>query len=176
MPVLAQLANVIEEWSFAIKADANSAGQTIARQRYYLDREIRLCRMLLKTMVTDAVSHEFIMTGLALIVQLKRLIAVVWMTIGVMALGHRTLESFPSTVISPEWLRGYRAAFVWFYHLARWPCYMRSPFRDIADRIGRWLFKWKKSPHHSPEHLPEKPSGDGSEEGGARNAHRDRQD
>jgi hypothetical protein len=25
-------------------------------------------------------------------------IAVVWMTVGVMALGHRTFESFPSTV------------------------------------------------------------------------------
>jgi uncharacterized membrane protein YccC len=74
-PVLAQLANLIEEWSFAIKADANAAGPAIARQRYYLDREIRLCRWLLKTNVTDAASHEFVMTGLALIAQLKRLIA-----------------------------------------------------------------------------------------------------
>ena len=43
-------------------------------------------------------------------------VAVVWMTIGVMALGHQPLESFPSTGIRKEWLRGYRAAFVWFYH------------------------------------------------------------
>jgi hypothetical protein len=35
-PVLAQLANLIEEWSFAIKADANAVGPAIARQRYYL--------------------------------------------------------------------------------------------------------------------------------------------
>ena len=142
---------MIEEWSFAIKADANSAGQTIARQRYYLDREIRLCRMLLKTMVIDAVSHEFIMTGLALIVQLKRLIAVVWMTIGVMALGHRTLESFPSTGIRQEWLRGYRAAFVWFYHLAWWPRYMRSSIRDIAGQIGASLRRTKKSRGKRPD-------------------------
>jgi hypothetical protein len=33
-------------------------------------------------------------------------IAVIRMTIGVMALGHRTFESFPSTGIRREWLRG----------------------------------------------------------------------
>ncbi|SOE66599.1 hypothetical protein SAMN05446635_2891 [Burkholderia sp. OK233] len=72
-------------------------------------------------------------------------VAVVWMTIGVMALGHRTLESFPSTGIRQEWLRGYRAAFVWFYHLAWWPWYMRSSIRDIAGQIGATLRRAKKS-------------------------------
>jgi hypothetical protein len=74
-PVLVRLANLIEEWSFAIKADANAARPAIAPQLYCLDREIRLCRRLLKTMVTDAASQEFVMTGLALIAQLKGLIA-----------------------------------------------------------------------------------------------------
>jgi hypothetical protein len=34
--VIVQLANLIEEWSFAIKAEADAAGPAIARQRYYL--------------------------------------------------------------------------------------------------------------------------------------------
>jgi hypothetical protein len=72
-------------------------------------------------------------------------VAVVWMTIGVMALGHRPLESFPSTGIRREWLRGYRAAFVWFYHLAWWPWYMRSSIRDVGGRIGAALRRVKKS-------------------------------
>lgn len=103
-------------------------------------------------------------------------IAFAWMTIGVVSLGHRTFESFPTDGIRREWLRGYRGACLWFYHLACWPWYMRSTLRDIADRIGRWLFIWKKSPHPSSEHLPDTPSGDESEESDARNAHRDRPD
>lgn len=46
------------------------------------------------------------------------MIAVVWMTIGVISLGHRTLESFPTDGIRREWLRGYRRACLLFYHLA----------------------------------------------------------
>jgi ABC-type dipeptide/oligopeptide/nickel transport system permease component len=78
-------------------------------------------------------------------------IAVVWITIGVMALGHRTLESFPSTGIRREWLRGYRAALVWFYHLAGWPWYMRSPIRDIAGQIGAAMCRAKKSRGKGPD-------------------------
>lgn len=67
------------------------------------------------------------------------------MTIGVMAPGLRTLESFPSTGIRVEWLRGYRAAFAWFYRLAWWPWYMRSSIRDIGGQIGAALRRAKKS-------------------------------
>jgi hypothetical protein len=70
-------------------------------------------------------------------------IAIVWMTLGVIALGHRTFESFPSTGIRQDWLHGYRSAFVWFYHLAWWPRYMRSSVRDIAGRIGAALRRTK---------------------------------
>lgn len=62
-------------------------------------------------------------------------IAIVWMTIGVIALGHRSFESFPSNGIGWRWLRGYRAAIVWFDHLARWPWYMRSSTRDVPGQI-----------------------------------------
>ncbi|MFM0003727.1 MULTISPECIES: hypothetical protein [Paraburkholderia] len=66
-------------------------------------------------------------------------IAFVWMTIGVVSLGHRTLDSFPTDGVPREWHKGYRGACLWFYHLTWWPWYMRSPLRDIADRIGRSL-------------------------------------
>ena len=46
------------------------------------------------------------------------LIAIAWMTIGVISLGHRTLERFPADGIRREWLRGYREACLLFYHLA----------------------------------------------------------
>ncbi len=75
------------------------------------------------------------------------LIAIAWMTIGVISLGHRTVESFPTEGIRREWLRGYRGACLLFYHLAWWPWYMRAPLRDGADRIGRRLFKREKLPH-----------------------------
>jgi len=78
-------------------------------------------------------------------------IAVVWMTIGVMALGHRSLESFPSTGMRREWLRGYRAAFVWFYHLAWWPWYMRSSIRGVGGQIGAALRRVKKSRGKGPD-------------------------
>jgi hypothetical protein len=69
------------------------------------------------------------------------LIAVAWMTIGVISLGHRALESFPTDGIRREWLRGYRGACLLFYHLAWWPWYMRSPLRDSADR-AQCRFEW----------------------------------
>jgi len=78
-------------------------------------------------------------------------VAVVWMTIGVMALGHRPLESFPSAGIRREWLRGYRAAFVWFCHLAWWPWYMRSSIRDIAGQIGAALRRGRNSRGKGPD-------------------------
>jgi hypothetical protein len=79
------------------------------------------------------------------------LIAIVWMTIGVISLGYRPLESFPADGISRKWLRGYRGACLMFYHLAWWPWYMRTPLLDSADRIRRRLFTRQKSPHHEQE-------------------------
>lgn len=90
-------------------------------------------------------------------------IAFAWMTIGVVSLGHRTLDSFPTDGIRREWSKGYRAACLWFYHLAWWPWYMRSSLRDITDRIGRRRLTRKKSPHHGSEHPLDKLS-DGENE------------
>ena len=78
-------------------------------------------------------------------------IAVVWMTIGVMALGHRSLESFPVTGISRKWLRGYRGACLWFWHLAWWPWYMRSSIQEVAGQIGNSLHRTKRSRDKEPK-------------------------
>jgi hypothetical protein len=102
------------------------------------------------------------------------LIAIVWMTIGVISLGRRPLESFPTDGFSRKWLRGYRGACLMFYHLAWWPWYMRSPLLDSADRIGRRLFTRKKSPHRDLENpLDNLPTGE-REESSTNEAHRGR--
>ena len=72
-PVLIQLANLIEEWAFAIRADADAVVPAIACRR--LEHEIRQCRSLLKAMAADESDREFVMTGLGLVVRMKSLIA-----------------------------------------------------------------------------------------------------
>jgi len=80
------------------------------------------------------------------------LIALIWITIGVVSLGHRSLESFPRNGVRREWLKGYRGACLWFYHLAWWPWYMRAHLRNIARRIGEPLLR-RKSPRHGTDNL-----------------------
>ena len=78
------------------------------------------------------------------------LLAIAWMTIGVISLGHRTLESFPTNGIRRKWLRGYRGACMMFYHLAWWPWYMRTPLRDGADRAaGRLCHLARRRPERA---------------------------
>ncbi|SAL41355.1 hypothetical protein AWB69_04169 [Caballeronia udeis] len=104
------------------------------------------------------------------------LIAIAWMTIGVISVGHRTLETFPTDGIRREWLRGYRGACLLFYHLAWWPWYMRTLLRDSASRIGRHVFTRKKSPHHESENPPNNlPVGE-HEENSTSDARRGRRD
>src|ERR1700682_1377970 len=104
------------------------------------------------------------------------LIAVARMTIGVISLGHRRIEGFPTDGIRREWLRGYRGACLLFYRLAWWPWYMRSPLRDSANRIGRRLFTRKKSRHHESENpLANLPTGE-REENSTSEARRARRD
>jgi hypothetical protein len=83
------------------------------------------------------------------------IIAVAWMTIGVVALGHFRLESFPTDGIRREWLKGYRSACLWFYHLAWWPWYMRSSLKDFAIRIRHPLLAGKTPVHLESQKSPE---------------------
>jgi hypothetical protein len=66
-------------------------------------------------------------------------IALAWMTIGVCAVGHRSLEDFPADRISRRWLEGLRRPCLWFYHLAWWPWYMRSDLGELAARTSKAL-------------------------------------
>jgi hypothetical protein len=78
-------------------------------------------------------------------------IAFLWMTIGVVSVGHRTLDSFPTDGMPRKWLKGYRGACLWFYHLAWWPWYMRASIRDIGGQIGATLCRAKKSQDKGPD-------------------------
>jgi len=78
-------------------------------------------------------------------------IAIIWMTAGVISIGHRALESFPTDGIRREWLRGYRGVFLMFYHLAWWPWYMRTPLRNSIGRFGRRVIGGRKSSHPGSE-------------------------
>ncbi|WP_413195122.1 hypothetical protein [Pararobbsia alpina] len=56
-------------------------------------------------------------------------VAVIWMTAGVCAVGYRTLEEFPTAGISWRWIRGWRRGITHFYHLACWPRYVGGEVR-----------------------------------------------
>jgi hypothetical protein len=103
-------------------------------------------------------------------------IAVAWMTIGVMSLGHRTLASFPTGGVPRKWLKGYGVACLWFYHLAWWPRYMKPSLQRFADRIGRGLLRKKNSPHPEPENPSDDGPAGGPGEDRTNDAHRRRQE
>lgn len=104
-----------------------------------------------------------------------RVIAIAWMTIGVVSLGHRTVESFPRDGINWRWLRGYRAACLMFYHLAWWPWYMRASLRDGVDRIGKGRFTRKKSAHHEPDNPSDWPHSNERDENRATGARQEKE-
>lgn len=103
-------------------------------------------------------------------------IAITWMTIGVISLGHRDLESFPIVGIHRKWLKGCRGACLLFYHLAWWPWYMQTPLREGADRIGQLMFTRKKAPHHESDNPSDGLQTDEREENCSTDARRGRRD
>ncbi|CAM2154744.1 protein of unknown function [Pararobbsia alpina] len=65
------------------------------------------------------------------------IVALVWMTAGVCAVGYRSLEEFPVDRISWRWLRGSRRSVTHFYHLACWPRYVKTEVREFAFVVSR---------------------------------------
>lgn len=67
-------------------------------------------------------------------------LAVAWMSAGVILLGYRKLEDFPSSRMPHAWRHGLRGACLHFYHLAWWPWYLRRELRDAVRhlRCGRF--------------------------------------
>jgi hypothetical protein len=68
-----------------------------------------------------------------------RVAAAIWLTAGVMAIGHRSLESLPSLGLGPAWREGPRSIFVLTYYLACWPKYADGPVARRLVRIGGGL-------------------------------------
>jgi hypothetical protein len=52
------------------------------------------------------------------------IVAVAWLAIGVVAIGYRSLDSFPSLGLGPVWRQGPLSIFVWSHHLVCWPKYV----------------------------------------------------
>lgn len=67
------------------------------------------------------------------------ILAVAWMSVGVVLLGYRSLEDFPCDRMPRAWRHGLRGACLLFYHLAWWPWYARHELRDAARRARRRL-------------------------------------
>lgn len=122
----------------------------------------------MKTRSTFEICLPFILFIAACALSLPSLVfAVAWMTVGVVSLGHRRLETFPKEGIRREWLKGYRGACLWFYHRAWWPWYMRSSLRHIAVRTGRPLLPRSVLPPQGAEKSPDNPSDDHAKESGS---------
>ena len=62
-------------------------------------------------------------------------VALSWMTVGMMTIGHRGLDSFPRIAPSIKWRSGYRSGCVWFYHIAWWPRYIRHEMYRVVRRL-----------------------------------------
>ncbi|KXU92115.1 hypothetical protein CR51_31265 [Caballeronia megalochromosomata] len=62
------------------------------------------------------------------------ILAIVWMLIGTICLGHREFKSFPTDGFGLRWRAGKRGAILWFYHIAWWPWYMRADIAQITAK------------------------------------------
>jgi hypothetical protein len=66
-----------------------------------------------------------------------RALALLWMYVGVTALGHRKLRSFPRDGIDVRWHFGVRSWFLWCFHMAWWPWYMRFEIARILSNLRK---------------------------------------
>lgn len=73
------------------------------------------------------ISLPAILLGAACLLSIPTLVlAVVWIFIGMVCLGHRELNQFPADGVPRHWQRGARSWLLWCYHIAWWPWYMRA--------------------------------------------------
>lgn len=68
-----------------------------------------------------------------------RAVAIAWLTAGVLAIGHRPLDSYPSLGLGPTWREGPRSALVLVYYLIRWPRYVGGPVSLITLQLENAL-------------------------------------
>jgi hypothetical protein len=81
------------------------------------------------------ISLPAILLGAACLISIPTLIlAVLWIFIGVVCLGHRELKHFPADRVPRHWQRGARSWLLWCYHIAWWPWYMRADLSFVLER------------------------------------------
>lgn len=74
-----------------------------------------------------------IVLGAACLLSLPTLVlALLWLLIGAVRIGHLDLKSFPTDGVPRRWQAGPRASFLWFYHLAWWPWQMRVELAGLV--------------------------------------------
>lgn len=74
-----------------------------------------------------------IVLGAACLLSVPTLVlALLWIFAGTVCVGYRDLKSFPSDGVPSRWQTGIRSGFLWFYHLAWWPWYMRVELAHLA--------------------------------------------
>ncbi|WP_156954366.1 hypothetical protein [Paraburkholderia acidipaludis] len=64
-------------------------------------------------------------------------LALAWLSIGVCAIGYRSLDTFPVEGFSVKWLCGRRRACLWFHHLLYWPRHIEPGLQEIATRTAK---------------------------------------
>lgn len=83
-----------------------------------------------------------IILGTACLASLPTLaLALLWLFVGAVSVGHRDLESFPNDRVSCRWRTGARGWILWIYHIAWWPWYMRVEISRLLDAAKARLSK-----------------------------------
>jgi hypothetical protein len=81
------------------------------------------------------ISLPAMLLGAACLLSIPTLIvAVLWIFIGVVCLGHRELKQFPVDRVPRHWQHGARSWLLWCYHIAWWPWYMRADLSFVLER------------------------------------------
>ncbi|HKR41707.1 MAG TPA: hypothetical protein VJU59_18880 [Paraburkholderia sp.] len=62
-------------------------------------------------------------------------LAIIWMSIAVVCLGHRDIEEFPVNGVPVQWRKGFRRLLLLIFHLAWWPWYMRADITRLICRL-----------------------------------------
>lgn len=80
--------------------------------------------------------------GTACLISLPTLVlALLWLFVGAVCIGHRDLESFPTDGVPSRWRTGARGWILWIYHIAWWPWYMRAEILQLLRTVKARLSK-----------------------------------
>ena len=69
------------------------------------------------------------------------MLALLWLFVGALRIGHRDLENFPTDGVPRRWRTGARGWILWIYHIAWWPWYMRVEISQLRRAVMARLSK-----------------------------------